>query len=55
MLDRRLDQVWIHPGQGFLPPLLMTLLGDDQRERTTSGLWPSDHAGLFAAFLVVSR
>lgn len=55
LLDRRLDQVWIHPGQGFLPPLLMTLFGDDQRERTASGLWPSDHAGLFAAFLVVPR
>lgn len=54
-LDRRLDQVWVHPGQGFLPPLLMTLFGDEARERTASGLWPSDHAGLLAALLVVPR
>lgn len=55
LLDRRLDQVWIHPGPRVLPPLLMTLFGDDQRERTTNGLWPSDHAGLFAAFIVAPR
>lgn len=55
VLDRRLDQVWVHPGQGFLPPLLMTLFGDQPRERTPGGLWPSDHAGLLAALLVVPR
>lgn len=34
----------IHP----IGPVRAEVIGDEQRDRTPSGLWPSDHAGVFA-------
>ncbi|HET6699150.1 MAG TPA: endonuclease/exonuclease/phosphatase family protein [Nocardioidaceae bacterium] len=46
-LDRRVDYVWVRgldvAGAGTL--------GDRPDERTARGLWPSDHAGVFAALV----
>jgi endonuclease/exonuclease/phosphatase family metal-dependent hydrolase len=44
---KRIDYVLARPGQGMrLGPVLLEWFGDDQRERTATGLWPSDHAGI---------
>lgn len=50
--DQRIDFVLLR-GSGDLPDanvMQTTITGDDLRERTPAGLWPSDHAGLFTAF-----
>jgi hypothetical protein len=41
----RLDLIWL---RGDITPLKARIVGDDPRDRTESGLWPSDHAGVFA-------
>ena len=54
MLDRRLAYVWIKADAGRrVGPALMTVFGDDRWERTTSGLWPSDHGGLFGGVALI--
>jgi endonuclease/exonuclease/phosphatase family metal-dependent hydrolase len=45
LLDERLDIIWLH---GDISPVKARLVGDADRDRTDSGLWPSDHAGVFA-------
>lgn len=45
-LDRRIDFVLF---RGDLLPLSARVVGDDPSDRTPSGLWPSDHAGVAAA------
>lgn len=56
MLDRRLDYVWIKAdGRRRVGPVVMTVFGDDVRERTSSGLWPSDHGGLFSGAVLLPR
>lgn len=53
-LNRRLDQVWMRPGgHRRVGPVVMTVFGDAAWERTASGLWPSDHGGLFAGVLLL--
>jgi endonuclease/exonuclease/phosphatase family metal-dependent hydrolase len=49
MLDERIDQIWL---LGVLPASApdVHLVGDAQTDRTPSGLWPSDHTGVFASF-----
>ena len=55
-LDRRLDYVWIKPdGHRRVGPAVMTVFGDEVKERTTSGLWPSDHGGLFAGVVLLPQ
>ena len=55
-LDRRLDYVWIKPDASRrVGPAVMTVFGDDLRERTASGLWPSDHGGLFGGVVLLPR
>jgi len=44
-LDRRIDYILL--SDGFVV-LSIKRVGADAEDRTTSGLWPSDHAGLFA-------
>jgi len=44
-LSRRVDQVFF---RGAARVLDVALLGADPGERTPAGLWPSDHAGVFA-------
>ncbi len=48
-LDRRYDFIWL---LGTLPAATpdVHLVGADPSERTRTGLWPSDHAGVSATF-----
>jgi hypothetical protein len=39
-------------GRNTIGPVQAEVLGDELRERTPSGLWPSDHAGVVARFLL---
>jgi endonuclease/exonuclease/phosphatase family metal-dependent hydrolase len=46
-LDQRIDHVlW----RGDLAPESVDVVGDEDADRTASGLWPSDHAGVVATF-----
>ena len=51
-LDKRIDLIWISPDrrwQGTHDLLVRTVVvGDDPSDRTPSGLWPSDHAGVMS-------
>jgi hypothetical protein len=56
-LDRRIDQIFVRgigPGQTSAPWTLSFLTGTLPWEKTKSGLWASDHAGV-AAWMVVWR
>jgi len=56
MLSRRLDYVWVRPDAGRrVGPVVMTVFGDELKERTTSGLWPSDHGGLFGGLALLPK
>jgi endonuclease/exonuclease/phosphatase family metal-dependent hydrolase len=46
-LDRRVDVILFHGDFGRFP-MFATLTGHRQSDRTFSGLWPSDHAGVVA-------
>jgi endonuclease/exonuclease/phosphatase family metal-dependent hydrolase len=53
LLDERIDLIFVRNDFGFLPfsiigPAFATVVGDEQGEKTPSGMWPSDHAGVFA-------
>ena len=53
-LEQRIDYVWIRPDAGrSVSRSLADVFGDQTGDRTASGLWPSDHAGLYAAGLIV--
>lgn len=51
-LDQRIDHVLVRPplsgpqGPHFLRAVHAETIGDRQEDRTTDGLWPSDHAGV---------
>jgi len=51
-LYERIDQVWVRPpvvgaqGPHFINAIHSDVLGDQQKDRTVDGLWPSDHAGV---------
>jgi len=49
-LDKRIDLIWTSPSEPLLGAHEVlahtTVIGDDPRDRTPSGLWPSDHAGV---------
>ena len=56
MLDRRLDYVWIKAdAHRRVGPVIMTVFGDEPKERTASGLWPSDHGGLFGGVVLLPQ
>ena len=46
-LNGRIDYIF-HSGD--LTPIASTVIGDELADRTPSGLWPSDHAGVVATF-----
>lgn len=54
VLDQRLDLVLVRAGDdpaspGRIPGAMsVELVGEEQSDRTASGLWPSDHAGVVA-------
>ncbi len=53
-LDERIDHIWVRPplagaqGPKFLTAVHSMTVGDRQKDRTASWLWPSDHAGVVA-------
>ena len=50
-LNERIDLIFVRNrvrGQTLLGPVFAKVWGDELRERTPSGLWPSDHAGVIA-------
>lgn len=56
-LDKRIDQIWVRTagdpiGRFEIGPVLAVVVGDELRDRTRSGLWPSDHAGVVARMLI---
>lgn len=52
-LDSRIDYVFYQPGR--LSALYADVIGDKLRDRTPTGLWPSDHAGLVVRLRLSSR
>ena len=51
-LDARVDFVLF---RGHFSVKRAAVVGDRPRDRTRSGLWPSDHAGLVAVLRIVGR
>lgn len=54
-LVERIDLIMVRNDFGFLPrsvvgPSWVEVVGDEQADRTASGLWPSDHASVVATF-----
>lgn len=51
-LFKRIDLVLVRPegkhGNATINPVRVTLVGDEPAERTATGMWPSDHAGVIA-------
>lgn len=53
-LDERIDHIWVRAplggaqGPNFLLAVHSMTVGDRQKDRTVSWLWPSDHAGVVA-------
>jgi hypothetical protein len=46
MLDERIDLILVRNTDGSF---FTTMVGDKPQDKTPSGLWPSDHAGVFAS------
>ena len=49
----RIDQIYVKNNSGMsvspiLDPVLAIVVGDEEFNRTPSGLWPSDHGGVVA-------
>jgi endonuclease/exonuclease/phosphatase family metal-dependent hydrolase len=52
-LTKRIDYVLVRPADGYkLGPMDIQVFGNDLSERTATGMWPSDHAGLFAKLVL---
>ena len=49
ILVRDFDALWPRPGS---PPTEVTVLGDMANEKADGGVWPSDHAGIVARFVL---
>lgn len=49
LLDERIDLVFY---RGSVRPVSIGLVGEEPGDRTAMGLWPSDHAGVVATFIV---
>lgn len=49
VLVRDFDGLWPRTGT---PPIAVEILGDSPSEKTPGGLWPSDHAGIVASFVL---
>jgi endonuclease/exonuclease/phosphatase family metal-dependent hydrolase len=47
-LTQRIDYVLVRGAAGQLTPENVTIVGEEDADRTASGLWPSDHAGVTA-------
>ncbi|WP_368731136.1 endonuclease/exonuclease/phosphatase family protein [Bacillus wiedmannii] len=45
-LNRRIDFILLKNGWN---PIVADVVGEEQHDRTSTALWPSDHAGVFAS------
>jgi endonuclease/exonuclease/phosphatase family metal-dependent hydrolase len=59
MLDERIDHILVRRARGLRlspvrGPVRSFVLGVRPRDKTFSGLWPSDHGGVFSRMLVVA-
>jgi hypothetical protein len=58
-LDQRIDFVMVRADDGLIPDgeahglFRVDVVGDEEADRTSGGLWPSDHAGLIGSVRVV--
>jgi endonuclease/exonuclease/phosphatase family metal-dependent hydrolase len=48
-LTKRVDLIFTRGADGLFP-VRATVVGDEERDRTASGMWPSDHAGVVGVF-----
>ena len=52
-LEKTIDYVMTRAIPGYtVGPVQFTIFGDNLTERTATGMWPSDHAGLFAQLVL---
>ena len=52
-LEKTIDYVMARAIPGYaIGPVQFTIFGDNLTERTATGMWPSDHAGLFAQLVL---
>ena len=56
MLDQRIDFILVRDEEGrsdesILESVFAIVVGDELEDRTPSGLWPSDHAGVVARLI----
>ena len=52
-LDRRIDLIFIRPvgtGNPVRRTVNAAVVGEEHADRTASGLWPAEHASVWAAF-----
>jgi endonuclease/exonuclease/phosphatase family metal-dependent hydrolase len=55
-LVKRIDYVMARPATGYrVGPVRFSIFGDDLGERTATGMWPADHAGLFVGLVMQHR
>ena len=46
--DERIDYIFVGKKAGLIDPVFSLVVGDEEFNRTPSGLWPSDHGGVVA-------
>lgn len=52
-LTKRIDYVMARPAAGYrVGPVRFSIFGDDLQERTATGMWPADHAGLLVGLVM---
>ncbi|MGB5881418.1 MAG: endonuclease/exonuclease/phosphatase family protein, partial [Thermoanaerobaculia bacterium] len=59
ILDERIDHILVRRARGLRlspvrGPVRSFVLGDHPRDKTISGLWPSDHGGVFGRMLILA-
>ncbi|TNF80267.1 MAG: endonuclease [Acidobacteria bacterium] len=57
MLDERIDHILVRRSRALRlrpvrGPVRSEVLGDEERDKTISGLWPSDHGGVYSRMLI---
>lgn len=52
LFNRRIDLIWVKPveTQSKIRKAAAGVVGEELADRTPSGLWPADHAGVWASF-----
>ena len=47
-LTTRIDHIFVDPGDKTIEKVKAIVVGDEVKDMTRNGLWPSDHAGVVA-------